>query len=312
VRVSSALPPWKGFTFDGSNLIDGRDDTSWQPAKSKTMGVGQWIEIDLGATYEIDRIEVTQGLQATDPVLGDLFCRNNRMAYADLLFEDGTHNSLFDMGSDKILISKNAYSPYLETDESRRAVARKFQILVRSVLEPVDWKDLAVGEVRVFGKKVATPMTKGSIVCQSPNGYEFRTAIIEYCGHLTAEKRLEVDCSSLVYAAVECRAATGWMPQSEPNGGNRQFPAVSPAQVEAGQFAWDFPLGGAKVSVSFALKPGPRWVVKTVTRKSWDGKPVILGEEDFIELDKEKRNKCWEKLKKKRPVREEEPMYDSD
>jgi len=85
------MPKWKGYPFDGSNLIDGRFDTSWQPAKKDTIGVGEWVELDLGAAYQIDHIEIVQGLQKVDPKLGDLFCRNNRFAEAYLFFDDGTH-----------------------------------------------------------------------------------------------------------------------------------------------------------------------------------------------------------------------------
>lgn len=95
VKVSSALPKWKEYTFDAANLIDGRVDTSWQPAKSDALGVGQWVELDLGEPHQIERIEITQGLQKVDPKLGDLFCRNNRFATALLLFEDGTYASHF-------------------------------------------------------------------------------------------------------------------------------------------------------------------------------------------------------------------------
>lgn len=96
------MPKWKGYPFDGSNLIDGRFDTSWQPAKKDTIGVGEWVELDLGAAYQIDHIEIVQGLQKVDPKLGDLFCRNNRFAEAYLLFDDGTHAPYSAFAGDRV------------------------------------------------------------------------------------------------------------------------------------------------------------------------------------------------------------------
>ena len=217
VRASSHMPDWKGYTFRPENLIDGRVDTSWQPAKSKgknpTYGVGQWFEVDLGATYHVSSVEIATGLQLEDK-LGDLFCRNNRIATALLLFDDGSTSSVAAIVQDtRLLEATHFYGRNEKADDVRRDGARTrfVRVLIQDVLIPVDWTDVAVAEIAVFGRPAEplAPSTAHPVACGSAGFVPFIKATIDFCASPDASHRAEAQCGLLLDDLLSCKDVVG-------------------------------------------------------------------------------------------------------
>lgn len=290
VKVSSALPKWKGYTFDAANLIDGRVDTSWQPAKSDTLGVGQWVELDLGEHYQIDRIEIAQGLQKTDPELGDLFCRNNRFADARIFFEDGTYAAYWAEPFDRELkIESFSRGEDLPENFGKRPVSRFVRLVVRGVHEPVDWKDIAIAEIRVFGRPAsAIPADPKSITWDRPGAWPLKTAVIDACAANTA-KRTALGCSTLITAI------------SEGHAGLITLPPIATADIAKGRVAFGFTRSLVDYQVELQREASGSWSLKRVTRLDAAGKPAEPEHAYPPQADFQHKNDCWEKLGKVRP-----------
>lgn len=284
VKVSSALPPWKGYTFDAANLIDGRLDTSWQPAKMDTMGVGQWVELDLGAMYELSLVEIAQGLQKFDPKLGDLFCRNNRFATAWMLFDDGTHTPIW-AGADENPVKVELFyrGPALPNRDVK-TTTRFIRLVVESVLDPVDWKDMAIAEIRVFGRLSAPAVTPTIIACDRPGAWPLRVAVSNFCA-ANVDTRSKRDCAALMRAFAECQA----------------MPPLDMTEFAKGRLIQDLAINGTRHRIEFTRSADGTWSIKRQTRLDAAGKPAPPVSEWLTEPDPNERNKCWEKLGKKRP-----------
>jgi hypothetical protein len=217
VRASSHLPDWKSYTFRPENLIDGRVDTSWQPAKSKgknpNYGIGQWFEVDLGATYHVTAIQIAHGLQLEDK-LGDLFCRNNRVSSALILFDDGSFIRHTVGATERLSRDEHFYgldSSY-KTQPRDGARTRFVRFLVQQVEVPVDWPDIAVAEIEVFGRPsapLAAP-TDAPIACGSAGFVPFIRAIIDYCAPLDGKERRDAQCMLYIDSMFDCRTVVGY------------------------------------------------------------------------------------------------------
>lgn len=290
VKVSSALPTWKGYTFDAANLIDGLVDTSWQPAKSDALGVGQWVELDLGEPHEIAYIEIAQGLQKVDPKLGDLFCRNNRFVDARLFFEDGTYAAYwaepFERESKVALFSRGENVP---ENGGKTPVSRFVRLVVRGVHEPVDWKDIAIAELRVFGRPVpAIPADPKSITWDRPGAWPLKTAVIDACAANTA-KRTKLGCTELITAISEGHASLNTLPP------------IAATDIAKGQVTFGFTSNEVRSVVELQRDAAGNWSVKRVTRLDAAGKPAAPEDAYPPEADFQHKNDCWEKLGKVRP-----------
>lgn len=301
VKASSTLPPWKGYTFDAANLIDGRLDTSWQPAKNDTLGVGQWVELDLGATYEISRIEIEQGLQKVDPTLGDLWCRNNRYLEAYVFLDDGS------FGPDEADAGKTTSGtesffrgvPLAGT--GGKGTARHLRLVVKSVNEPVDWEDLAVAEIRVWGKPTTAPQVDAtSIGWTAPGAWPLKVAIIDYCAS-NAARRAQHDCGALLLAIAKGQVFN--------EARYRPVAPIAVADLEKGHVVLAFTSDDVTSRMELVRGRDGRWSVKSQTRVDAAGKPAPPVPDPLFERDVEARNKCWEKLGKTRPEPSDEESY---
>ncbi|HRE88772.1 MAG TPA: discoidin domain-containing protein [Myxococcota bacterium] len=290
VKVSSALPKWKGYTFDAANLIDGRVDTSWQPAKSDTLGVGQWVELDLGGYYQIDRLEIAQGLQKTDPELGDLFCRNNRFADARIFFEDGTYAAYWaEPFARELKIEVFSRGPDLPENGDKTVVTRFLRLVVESVHEPVDWKDLAIAEVRVFGRPApAIPADPTSITWDRPGAWSLKTAIIEACA-TKAARRNQLGCNTLLSAIAEGGE------------GLEKLAPITTSDLAKGRVTFSFTSIRVRFQVELQRETSGSWTLKRVTRLDATGKPAEPEYAYPPQSDYQHKNDCWEKLGKVRP-----------
>ena len=290
--ASSALPKFQSYTFDAANLIDGNVETSWQPAKKDAMGVGQWVELDLGATYEVSSVEIEQGLQKVDPKLGDLFCRNNRFATATLLFDDGSHALVGAPANQKKLEVATFFRGEMRLDQVK-VVTRYVRLVVTSVHEPVDWKDIAIAEIRVFGRAVDAPkVDPGTVACDRPGAWPFKVAVIETCA-AKAETRLQHDCAVLLNTYAACRAYD--------RGAYTMVGGIAAGDIAKGEVMQTLTIDGVHHRLEFKRAADGRWSIKRHTRLTEAGKPADPGDETLVEEDMRAENGCWEKLGKERP-----------
>lgn len=304
VRASSTLPKYKGYTFVAANLVDGRVDTSWQPAKNDTLGVGQWFEVDLGATYAISAIELDSGLQKDDPELGDLFCKNNRPTSVYVFFDDGTHAWLHRAQERTSRTEARMFSRGEERSGSGRT--RRLRFVVTEAERPVEWDDLAIAEVRVFGTPaadVAPPV--GDVACGGPGMAPFIAAITEHC-NVARQTRLDRACKDLLARYTLCYSHVGYASFDAQLGypeGDPVIDVLAPipaAAIATGKVAltWqdrDF----TRVALDFALKDG-EWRVARHRRTDADGKaPPPTGESLYGGAWRQ--NACWHKLGKTPP-----------
>ncbi|MCC6624879.1 MAG: discoidin domain-containing protein [Deltaproteobacteria bacterium] len=292
VTASSALPDWKGYTFGAANLIDGRVDTSWQPAKSDTMGIGQWIELDLGDTFEVTSVEIAPGLQREDE-LGDLFCRNNRPASLSVYFDDGRKAWKGLTPGDRLV--RIELPEYLKP---RSAVTRRVLVVIESVFLPVDWKDPAIAEVRVFGRPARPKASQptDAIACGSAGFVPFHRAVVRFCAEGDAAFRARHNCRELVSALAGCDATVDPY-DSEPVSAADLLlddPQATRADYRIGTMPW------ITHTLHFSRKsPKADWTLATHTC----GEAGEAGECGGYGDDPPSRapNACWKKLGKKQP-----------
>jgi len=301
VSASSALPKWQGYTFDAANLIDGRVDTSWQPAKKNTMGVGQWVELDLGAPHELSSIEIAQGLQKVDPKLGDLFCRNNRFAGAVMLFDDGTFAPVWSSPGDDVVKVELYYRGEAIPGREVKTITRFIRLVVQSVNEPVDWKDIAIAEIRVFGRPAAaSPADPATVACDRPGVWPLRVAVSNFCA-ANLETRSKHDCAALVLAFAECRTF---------DQGYQPVPGFAADAIAKGEVVHTLTIRGVRHRLELARAADGSWSVKRHVRLDAAGKTAAPVSEFLVEPDRNEQNKCFEKLGKPRPDSGDEDSHE--
>lgn len=293
VTTSSTMPKWRDYSFEASNLIDGRVDTSWQPAKKDTFGVGEWVELDLGAAYQIDHIEIVQGLQKVDPKHGDLFCRNNRFAEAYLLFDDGTHAPYSAFAGERVSKVELFYRGEALPDKEVRVITRYIRLVVISVHEPVDWADLAIADMRVFGRRAdALPVDPAAIAWDQPGSYPFKAAITEFCAVKLALRK-QRHCDLLVGLAADGR--------SFHDAAFRALPPIRVADRDQGKASVSFIDNRIRVRADFVRDANQRWSVTHLSLLDASGKAADPAHVQLIKEDRQHQNECWEQLGKKRP-----------
>ena len=297
VRASSALKPYKGHTFGAGNLVDGRVETSWQPVGGTTLGVGQWVELDLGGSFEVTGVELDLGLQARDPKLGDLFCRNTRPAYVVLAFDDGAWSLVASPRADAKTIGRSEIGFLRGMMRVAAVKTRRVRLVIQQVEDPVDWRDVAIAEVRVFGRAIPDMVGGGAEVggeCGTRGYVPFSTALIEYCAGLETGERARLRCSELVLTFLGCRASGAF---GDGIGGPAKQVAMPAIAVDEGAN------GSAKVDVTAGVevvsfesnKAG--WRVTSVAPRPTGGTVV----ESLAREDLKRENSCWEALGKRRP-----------
>lgn len=288
VTASSTMPKWQGYTFEATNLIDGRVDTSWQPRRSDTLGVGQWVELDLGAYYQVSKIEIEHGLQVVDPKLGDLYCRNNRVSQAYLWFENGTFASIWEEGDKRTSVVEGFYRREESSASEAPAVTRRLWLVVTMALEPVDWKDLAIAEIRVFGRPTRPPVVDPQrIAWDQPGSYPFKAAIAELCGVKSTKEQEAHHCWDLKFLVTK---------------GVQQLPPIEVKDLAKGRFTYSFLKINIWHTLEFQSIADGRWKVTRHSLRHQDSvRPAGPLPETLFAPDDKAMNECWEKLGKTRP-----------
>lgn len=138
--ASSVLPPWKGYRFDPSQVLDGDLTTSWQPFSKRHGGVGQWLELDLPHGPKVTGLAIANGLQRVD-ALGDLFLMNNRVRRLTATFSDGSTEAIT-LAPDARGFVEVRFRPHRTTF---------VRLTVDGIHRGSKWNDLAISEVQVFG-----------------------------------------------------------------------------------------------------------------------------------------------------------------
>lgn len=303
VRASSALKPYKGHTFGPGNLVDGRVETSWQPVGGTTLGVGQWVELDLGGSFEVTGVELELGLQARDAKLGDLFCRNSRPAYVVLAFDDGAWSLVASPRADAKTIGRPEIGFLRGMTRVASVKTRRVRLVIQQVEDPVDWRDVAIAEVRVFGK--AAQDLVGGVAevggeCGTRGYVPFSEALIEYCAGLDTAERARLRCSELVLAFLGCQASGAF-----DDVGGRAAKQVAMPAIAVGDGARR---EGASVEVTAGVevvrfeRAGGDWRVTNIAPRSMK----VTGPESLVREDLQGENGCWEALGKTRPYGDSE------
>ena len=137
--ASSTLLPDPGMTFEPSNLLDGRFDTSWQPLAKGTRGVSEWFTLRFAEPHAISRVDVANGYQYRWQGQ-DLFPMNARLREAEI--KTGSHTQRFVFPADQ--------RGYVEIAIEPPVVASVITVKAVSVHQGARWPDLAVSDVRVF------------------------------------------------------------------------------------------------------------------------------------------------------------------
>lgn len=288
VTASSTMPKWRGYTFEATNLIDGRVDTSWQPRKSDTLGVGQWVELDLGAYYHVSKIEIEHGLQAVDPQLGDLYCRNNRMSQGYLWFENGTFAFVWEEGDKRTSVVEGFYRGRESSANEAPAVTRHLRLVITMALEPVEWKDLAIAEIRVFGRPARPPVVDTERIAWDQAGsYPLKAAIADFCARKSRHEIEANRCGDLTSQFTD-----GWN-QPEP---------VELSEFAKGRFTYSFVRINTRHTLEFQSIADGRWkVMRHSIRDAKSDEPAGPSSKTLFAPDEKAMNECWEKLGKTRP-----------
>ena len=260
--------------------------------------MGQWVELDLGESFEITRIEIEQGLQKTDPKLGDLFCRNNRLEAVSVWLDDGTTGQI-DRGFPPSALTLEVlkfYRGFANTPGNVvKTAARRLRFVVEQVLEPVDWDDLAVAEVRVFGRPVAAPPADpAGIAWDRPGSWPFRAAVIDFCA-VDAATRGARRCDTLMSIVRQNNHGVARL---------APLPPVDPGAVQRGEWQLFF---GQDPSFRLDFRKAPKdehWTIARSAITNTDGSPAERAWESWFSPDNEGDNPCWAKLGKKRETEE--------
>ncbi|MFO0751635.1 MAG: hypothetical protein U1F43_39110, partial [Myxococcota bacterium] len=142
LTTSSALKPWKQYTFTGPNLIDDNLWTSWQPNRTAKGGVGEWIKMTFTEPQTLTGFEFSNGFRRLDD-LGDLYTMNNRIENATVELSDGTKLPIH---FDDVPREATIMLP-----ESKTVTWVK--LTVDSVFKGTEWNDLAVSEFHALAKE---------------------------------------------------------------------------------------------------------------------------------------------------------------
>jgi len=124
------------LSYDATNLVDGRLDTSWQEAVDGN-GVGEWLEFQFELPVDIASVDLATGFQSTHDKYGDLFPLNGRVTTLTVRVNGEAAGSL--MLGDK---------PGLQRLPFVYEGVTSVRLQVAGVVAGSKWEDTALSEVR--------------------------------------------------------------------------------------------------------------------------------------------------------------------
>lgn len=171
-------------------------------------------------------------------------------------------------------------------------VTRYVRIVIETVHDPVDWKNVAIAEIRAFGN-LAEPLVADAAdtACNSMGSWPFRVAVSNFCATDAKVRNLH-DCGSMMDTFADCRTY---------DDGFKPIPAVKNDQVAKGLVKQTFQLYGITHTFEFVRATEGEWSLKRHTRRDAKGRPAAPVTEVLVEPDMNEQNDCWEKLGKVRP-----------
>lgn len=130
------------YRFGANNLVDGDLRSSWQE-RSPGIGVGQWVDLELGGAAVVTRIELANGFQwRDDPHFGDLYRLNGRLLRVEVVADGrswGSHAVADRDGWQSIVLPE--------------VPARTLRLVIVDAVAGARWYDTAISELRVFGRR---------------------------------------------------------------------------------------------------------------------------------------------------------------
>ena len=167
------------------------------------------MAVELDGEYDITRIEVDVGLQAMMGKI-DLFCANAAPSAMDVYADDGSVLKL-DETKGKMLAQDVCPGVVM-----RPIRARRLLFVVRAVRAGAKWPgDLAIGELRVFGRRAA-PSTKPdgehAITHGSREVALLREALVRHCAKKYQRTRPLAECTALLagFNSLDRRYEYNW------------------------------------------------------------------------------------------------------
>jgi len=135
VRASSMLPPSRVATYGPGMATDGRWGTVWVEG-APGDGVGEWIELQLGSPVAVAKVGVVNGYGK-----GPRYRENARVREAELRFSDGS--------AQRIHLADSNDLQYFDLSPNTTTAVR---LTIVSVYPGTRWDDVAIGEIRLWGK----------------------------------------------------------------------------------------------------------------------------------------------------------------
>jgi len=147
VTASSTMKAFGGYSFDPSNLVDGKVSTSWQPSSPELRNGATWVQFDLPNEVSLSAIRIANGFQTTDKN-GDEFVLNSRIAVARAVLSDGTSFALEFSGAERGFVRFN-----LPAATPTRTVRVVIDSIHRGAPRPTGSRlsdDLAISEIELL------------------------------------------------------------------------------------------------------------------------------------------------------------------
>ena len=136
-RASSELASRLRYDYGAHAAFDGDPDTAWGEGVAG-RGAGEWLEADLGEEYQIERIVVATGYDATSPQHGDLHPMNSQIRRLVVLI-DGVRAGTFEARRGQRTIEVGPFP-----------AGRTVRLVADAVWPGNRWADLHVSEVSFF------------------------------------------------------------------------------------------------------------------------------------------------------------------
>jgi hypothetical protein len=115
-------------------VLDGSGSTPWVE-NAEGYGVGEWLDLDLGATRTVTRLEIANGYGKDAR-----YRENGRVRSLTLRFSGGESRT--------VALADRASLQRIDLGSVRTSSIR---LIINSVYEGSRWPDTAVGDVRVIG-----------------------------------------------------------------------------------------------------------------------------------------------------------------
>lgn len=152
VTASSSYPSDENANYEPKNLTDGKSGTSWVEG-DQGGGLGSWVELDLGGSKTVKRIQVWGGMWYSS----EYWARGNRPKALEVKFSDGTVTELAMSDTQAVQV----------LDLPKAVSTTNIRFKVKSVYNGSTWQDTAISEIQVFDDGPADDVRPNTIVAST-------------------------------------------------------------------------------------------------------------------------------------------------